>query len=207
MVREPWELSFLAEPREVAGLRRVVRLHLKMWGLSQQTEVAQLCVSELVTRVIRRAGAGTPASLSLSMNGISLRIEVRDPGECETPTRASSHEDDETMMGELLLDSYAERWGAREGPDFKATWCDIATDLTSPHSHGGGIRVTRAEAMISLYEAAVSSHGARTPRLTPATAARVVIKLIVDLLAWVEAHGYDADDVLDAAQTRFDLGL
>ncbi|WP_053645688.1 MULTISPECIES: hypothetical protein [unclassified Streptomyces] len=94
----------------------------------------------------------------------------------------------------------------REGPDFKATWCEIATDLTTPHGHGGGIRVTRAEAMISLYEAAASAHGARTTRLTPGTATRAVIELTVDLLAWADAHGYDADDILDAAQTRFDLG-
>ncbi|MET9539484.1 hypothetical protein ABZY16_18565 [Streptomyces sp. NPDC006553] len=109
-------------------------------------------------------------------------------------------------MAELLLGSYAERWGVREGPGFKAAWCEIATDLTTPHGHGGGVRVTRAEAMISLYEAAASAHGARTTRLTPVTATRVVIKLIVDLLAWVDAHGYNADDILDVAQTRFDLG-
>ncbi|MFI8399146.1 hypothetical protein ACIGG5_02725 [Streptomyces sp. NPDC085463] len=70
-------------------------------------------------------------------------------------------------MAEMLLGSYAERWGVRESPDFKAAWCEIATDLTTPHGHGGGIRVTRAEAMISLYEAAAAAHGARTTHLTP----------------------------------------
>ncbi|MFZ4298023.1 ATP-binding protein [Streptomyces cinereoruber] len=206
VAREPWKLSFLAEPREVAGLRRVVRLHLKMWGLSRQTETAQLCVTELVTRVIRRSGAGTPASMSLSMKGTSLRVEVRVPGEYEDPALASSRADDQEAMAEMLLGSYAERWGVREGPDFQTTWCEIATDLTTPHGHGGGIRVSRAEAMISLYEAAASAHGSRTARLTPVTATEVVIKLIVDLLAWADAHGYDADDILDAAQTRFELG-
>ncbi|MGV9689278.1 ATP-binding protein [Streptomyces sp. NPDC003444] len=206
VAREPWELSFLAEPREMAGLRRVVRLHLKMWGLSRQTETAQLCVTELVTQVIRRAGAGAPASLSLSMKGTSLRVEVSVPGEYEASAPASSRASDQETMAEMLLGSYAERWGVRESPDLKATWCEIATDLTTPHGHGGGIRVTRAEAMISLYEAAAAAHGARTTYLTPVTATRVVIKLIVDLLTWADAHGYDADDILDAAQTRFDLG-
>ncbi|MFE5832389.1 ATP-binding protein [Streptomyces sp. NPDC056488] len=206
VAREPWELSFLAEPREVAGLRRVVRLHLKMWGLSRQTETAQLCVTEMVTQVIQQAGVGTPVSLFLSMKGTFLRVEVRVLGEYEVPMPASSRAGDQEAMADMLLGSYAERWGVREGPGFKATWCEIATDLTTPHGHGGGIRVTRAEAMISLCEAAASVHGSRTTRLTPVTATRVVIELIVDLLAWVDAHGYDADDILDAAQTRFDLG-
>ncbi|MFD5105989.1 ATP-binding protein [Streptomyces cinereoruber] len=163
-------------------------------------------MTELVTRVIRQAGAGTPALLSLSMKGTSLRVEVRVPGEYEVPMPASSRAEDQEAMAEMLLGSYAERWGVREGPGFKATWCEIATDLTTPHGHGGGVRVTRAEAMISLYEAAASADGVRTTRLTPVTATSVVIELIVDLLAWADAHGYDADDILDAAQTRFDLG-
>ncbi|MEV7670637.1 ATP-binding protein [Streptomyces sp. NPDC088752] len=174
VAREPWELSFLAEPREVAGLRRVVRLHLKMWGLSRQTETAQLCVTEMVTQVIRRAGIGIPVSLSLPMKGTFLRVEVRVLGEYGAPMPASSRANDQEAVAELLLGSYAERWGTREGPGFKTTWCEIATGLTTPHGHGGGVRVTRAEAMISLYEAA-SAHGARMTRLTPVTATRVVI--------------------------------
>ncbi|WP_225802860.1 hypothetical protein [Streptomyces sp. NK15101] len=77
MAREPWELAFPAEPRNVADLR-AVRLHLKSWGLPRQIEAAQLCVSELVTHVIRHVGMGAPKSLRLSMNGTYAWIEVSD---------------------------------------------------------------------------------------------------------------------------------
>ncbi|MFD7946747.1 ATP-binding protein, partial [Streptomyces sp. NPDC059744] len=59
MTRKPWELPFLAEPEEVAGLRRVMRLHLGLWGLSDVSESAEICVTELVANAIRHVGEGT----------------------------------------------------------------------------------------------------------------------------------------------------
>jgi len=63
----PWELPFLAVPEEVAALRRLLRLHLALWGLQELTEAAQLCVSELVANVITHVGPGTPTTLAVSM--------------------------------------------------------------------------------------------------------------------------------------------
>ncbi|MFD3995914.1 ATP-binding protein [Streptomyces sp. NPDC058583] len=207
MVRKPWELSFPAEPREVAGLRRVVRLHLKFWGLPRQSEVAQLCVSELVTNVIRHVGLGTPTVLRLSMNGTYLRIEVSDP-ECNAlPTRATDGPDSVWGRGLMLVEGAADRWGVLLGTDHKVTWCEIATDLAAPNGHGGGMRVERAESMISLYGTVASPRAANASRLATAAGKEAVVDVIVDLLHWMEAHGYDADDVLDAAQMRFDARL
>jgi anti-sigma regulatory factor (Ser/Thr protein kinase) len=76
---KPWELPFLAEPREVAGLRRVMRLHLDLWDLNHLVDAAQVCVSELVANVIAHVGQEVPTVLSVSMRGTYLRIEVRDP--------------------------------------------------------------------------------------------------------------------------------
>ncbi|MFH9722350.1 ATP-binding protein [Streptomyces sp. NPDC017254] len=207
MVRKPWELQFLAEPGEIAGLRRVVRLHLKLWGLSRQSEAAQLCAGELASLVFRQGGAGTSSSLRLSMRGTFLRIEVRDSGVHTHPTLAVLTSDDEADMGLALVDGIADRWGVLVGPDHKGTWCEIATDLTSPHGHSGGARVTRAEAMISLYGAISSPRAVNATKVTAATAKDAVIEVVADLLRWVDAHGYDTDDVLDAAQARFDFGL
>src|SRR3954454_20709050 len=86
MSRKPWDLHFLAEPEEVAGLRRVLRVHLGLWGLDELIDAAQLCVSELVSNVIRHVGPGTPASLAVSMKGTRLRIEVYDPDIRALPT-------------------------------------------------------------------------------------------------------------------------
>ncbi|MFB7866758.1 ATP-binding protein [Streptomyces sp. NPDC056069] len=207
MQRKPWELPFLAEAREVAALRRIVRLHLKAWGLQRQTGAAQLCVSELVANVIRHVGPGTPTSLRLSMNGTHLRIEVSDPDCRALPTLLATSPDTEAGRGLVLVDAVADRWGVLLGSDRKVTWCEITTDLISPNGHGGGVRVTRAEAMISLYGAVASPRAVNASRLSAAVAKDAAIDVMVDLLHWMGAHGYDVDDVLDMAQTRFEAGL
>ncbi|MFJ6406531.1 ATP-binding protein [Streptomyces hydrogenans] len=207
MVREPWALAFLAEPRELAALRRVVRLHLKLWGLSRQREAVQLCVTELVTQVIRRAGTGTPTTLRLAMRGTCVRIEVISPATVrELSPRADAS--DEGMDRSLrVVAGTAKRHGFLGGANGETAWCEIATDLTTPHGHSGGSRVTRTETMISLCGALAFPDAVNASRLTAALAKDAVIELMVDLMRWVDVHGYDADDVLDAAEARFAAGL
>ena len=53
MPRKPWDIAFTAEPSEVATLRRITLLQLETWGLSHLADEAQLCVSELVSNVIK----------------------------------------------------------------------------------------------------------------------------------------------------------
>ncbi|MFI2366905.1 ATP-binding protein [Streptomyces sp. NPDC018833] len=207
MIRKPWELPFLAEPQEVAALRRIVRLHLKAWGLLRQTDVAQVCVSELIANVIRHVGAGTPTALRLSMSGTHLRVEVRDPDARALPTLVAVGPDSESGRGMALVDAMADRWGVLLGSDHKVTWCEIATDLPTPNGHAGGIRVTRAEAVISLYGAVATPRTANESPLSVAMAKDAAIDVIVDLLHWMVAHGFDADDVLDMAQARFESGV
>ncbi|MEU8521429.1 ATP-binding protein [Streptomyces sp. NPDC048577] len=207
MVRKPWGLHFLAEPGEVAALRRIVRLHLAAWGLSRQTELAQLCVSELVTNVIRHVGVGTPTTLGLSMSGTYLRIEVRDPDRRGLPAVTVANDDEESGRGMKLVSAVAARWGVLLGVDGKATWCEIATELSAPHGHVGGVRISRAEAMLSL--SATGGYVAsclQASRLHAAERKDAAIGAIVDLLHWMCAHGCDADDVLDNAQTRYETG-
>ena len=98
MARKPWELSFLAEAEEVARLRRVVRLHLRLWGLSDIADVAEVCVSELAANVIRHVGEGTPSVLVVEMNGTRLRIAMRDPDTRSLPTLVSAGAEDEAGM-------------------------------------------------------------------------------------------------------------
>ncbi|WP_406106411.1 ATP-binding protein [Streptomyces sp. NBC_01003] len=202
--RKSWELAFLAEPEEVAGIRNITRIHLEAWGLPDQIEAAQLCVSELTANVITHVGPGTPTTLAVSMNGTYLRIEVHDPDARALPTLLSSDADAESGRGMALVDAFADRWGVVPRADSKITWCELATDLSAPKGHAGGLRVTRAESLIALYgEAGVPREAPRT-RLGIALAEETVIDVITDLLHWLRAHGRDPDEVLDRAQGHFD---
>ncbi|NEC85746.1 ATP-binding protein [Streptomyces sp. SID12501] len=204
MSRKPWDLHFLAEPEEVAGLRRVLRVHLGLWGLDELIDAAQLCVSELVSNVITHVGPGTPTTLAVAMKGTHLRIEVYDPDTRALPTLLSEDVNSESGRGMGLITFAADRWGVQLFADRKVTWCELSTTLTSANGHSGRPHVARAEQMLGLYCGAKLPTAAGSSRLGATVAEEAVVGAIADLLHWLRAHGRDADDVLDRAQMHFE---
>ncbi|WP_432031945.1 ATP-binding protein [Streptomyces antibioticus] len=208
MTRKPWDLAFKADPAEVAGLRRVMRLHLGLWGLHDLTDDAELCVSELVSNVITHVGPGTPATLAVSMNGVRLRIEVHDPDPHALPTLLDAGGESEGGRGMALVDALAVRWGVLPDGDRKITWCELPTGLTSPNGHVGCPGVERAEALLEFHCA--GSVSVRPPgRNRPSSRRRCpaeesVITIITDFLLWLGAHGCDVDQALDRAQSDYE---
>ncbi|MFI5798852.1 ATP-binding protein [Streptomyces sp. NPDC051677] len=207
MTRKPWDLAFTAEPTEVAALRRIMRLHLCIWGLHELTDEAQLCVSELASNVITHVGPGTPATLAVSMNGVRLRIEVHDPDTRALPTLLDANVESEGGRGMALVDAVAARWGVQLRLDRKVTWCELVTGLTSPNGHVEGPGVRRAEALLELYSGVEPPLRPGPGRLGRAVAEDSVITVITDFLHWLRAHGCDVDEALDRAQTRYDADL
>lgn len=205
MPRKPWELAFLAEPEEVAHLRRILRAHLRTWGLTEVMDAAQLCVSELVTNVIKHVGAGTPTILALSMNGTLLRVEVQDPDTRALPVLVSAASDAGSGRGLALVDAVAERWGVGLVPDRKITWCELATGAMGSNGHSVDSHVARAARMLGCYADGWPLCSAGRSRSHASLTEGLVIDAISDLLHWMRVHGYDADDALDRAQTGFEL--
>ena len=202
--RKPWELPFLAEASEVAGLRRVMRLHLRLWGLPDLVEAAQLCVSELATNVITHIGPGTPATLGVSMSGTHLRLEMRDPDSGALPMLLDLGPDAERGRGVGLVDALTDRWGVIISDSGKTTWCELSTGLATANGHAGGARVSKAEALLALYGDGVASRRRDATPLSLTVAKEALVCLIGDLLHWVRAHGCDPDEVLDRAQMHFE---
>lgn len=206
--RTPWTLEFVAEPEELAALRRITGLHLRYWGLHHMIDAAQLCVTELVTNVIRHVGPGTPAELSMGMSGTSVRIEVQDPDLRVLPTLVHATEESETGRGMAIVDAVATRWGVLiQSPERKVTWCELATGLKRTGGHINDDRVSRVEALLGLYaqEAVPRVNGAgllcsgQHDDLASKTA---LVGLITDLLRWARAHGHDEDELLARAEAR-----
>ncbi|NJP50702.1 ATP-binding protein [Streptomyces sp. SBST2-5] len=206
MRQTSWDLAFTAEPKEVAGLRRVMRSHLALWELHEVIDQAQLCVSELVANVITHVGPGTPATLGVSMNGMRLRIEVRDPDTRALPTLLDANMESEGGRGMALIDALAERWGVELGPDRKVTWCELATGLTSPSTPvetSGGRRTEARGTYTDTTQHCLSGVG-RDGRVM---AEESVITVITDYLHWLRAHGCDVESALDRVQTRYEAEL
>lgn len=203
--RRPWELSFSAEPSEVAQLRRALRLHLVLWGLPEVVEAAQLCTTELLSNVINHVGIGTPATLAVSMSGAYVRIEMRDPDARALPTLLDAEGGVESGRGMALIDAFTgHRWGVVLHADSKVVWCELATDLVVPDLPTESPHVERAQRCISLYDSASSARLRGQGRLSVALAEEAAIDLIADLLHWLHVHGCNPDDALDRAQMHFE---
>ncbi|MFI6682617.1 ATP-binding protein [Streptomyces sp. NPDC050485] len=205
--RKAWDLPFLAEPEELAALRRIMRLHLTMWGLPHVIESAQLCVTELVTNVITHVGPQTPTTLAVSMNGPLLRVEVIDPDTRALPTLLAAMIDDESGRGMALVEAVADRWGVILRADAKVTWCELATGLRSADDHVNDPQVARAESLLGLYclNGGPESKAANAASLSSAEEA--TIEVIVDLLRWLRVHGRDSDAVMECVWGRFGATL
>jgi hypothetical protein len=178
-----------------------------VWGLHDVTDVAQLCVSELVSNIITHVGAGTPATLAVSMNGAHLRIEVHDPDTRALPTLLDANVDSESGRGMALVDAVAVRWGVHLCLNRKVTWCELTTGLASPNGHVVSPEVLRADALPDLYGAAKSPLWPRSGRLGRAMAEESVITAITDFLHWLRVRDCDVDEVLDRAQARYEAEL
>ncbi|WP_307030165.1 ATP-binding protein [Streptomyces canus] len=184
--REPWVHLFTAQPSELAELRRTLRIRLILWGLHAHVDVAQLCVSELVTNVIRHVGEGTPVTLRMALREPYLRLEVEDPDMRALPTLLAAGAGMESGRGVALVDILSDhRWGVFLQGDSKVVWCELATaDVPAACALPSGSSALRA---VAAEEAAIG--------------------VMVDLLHWLHACGYDPDDVLDRAQTHFEAAL
>ncbi|MEU2777042.1 ATP-binding protein [Streptomyces sp. NPDC007162] len=202
--REPWDLSFAAEPAEVAALRRLLRTHLGFWGLAELTESAQLCLSELVSNVITHVGPGTPTTLAVSVSDTHLRIEIHDPDTRALPRLVDSAGDAETGRGMALVAAMSERWGVQLLSDRKITWVELAAGPAEANCRDKDVRVSRATNCLHLYEVGRLTHLPGSSKLSTITAEEAAIEVIADLLHWLRVHGHDADEALDRAQMRFE---
>ncbi|MGV4986631.1 ATP-binding protein [Streptomyces sp. NRAIS4] len=202
--RKPWDLSFLAEPEEVAELRRLLRIHLGLWGLSELNEAAQLCVSELVSNVINHVGRGTPATLVVSASGTHLRIEVHDPDTGALPTLVETPDDAESGRGMMLVAAHCDRWGVQFLPGRKVAWVELATAPDATDVRSRSVHVSRAESVLRSYDMGPAAGPSGSSRLIATVAEAAAIEAIADLLHWLRAHGRDADEILDRAQMRFE---
>ena len=100
------------EPRRVGHVREWTRKALPGWGLTEQSDIIELIVSELVTNSIVH-GAG-PVEIGLSRAPGHLRVEVRDNGTGQ-PALCHPGADDLTGRGLALIDALTSSCGGSWG--------------------------------------------------------------------------------------------
>ncbi|MGI5404516.1 ATP-binding protein [Streptomyces sp. CA-135486] len=116
--RSQW---FDRHPASVAAARSFTRDTLVEQPL-EESETAELLVSELVTNAVRH-GAG-PILLSVTVRGTSLRCEVTDAHPA-VPRLEAAGADDESGRGLQLLHELSHRCGVRPARQGKTVWFEL----------------------------------------------------------------------------------
>ncbi|MFE9256396.1 ATP-binding protein [Streptomyces sp. NPDC006879] len=119
---KPLTLGLFAVPEAVPVLRRALREHA-----AGPCPDLQLCVSELLTNVIRHLGEGTPVTLGVARTADDrIRVEVTDPDGSGRPVVRRAGEGQESGRGLALLAAVAMRWGVTPVPGGgKTVWCEL----------------------------------------------------------------------------------
>jgi hypothetical protein len=119
----------------VPKLRRIGRARLRLWGVEELVDPAEMLISELVTNAVAH-GRGSSVCLSLSFipgqTASVVRIEVND-GSRTKPSPKSVGPYDESGRGlwivEMITAEYGGGWGTS---DEGRTWCTLKVPEPSP---------------------------------------------------------------------------
>ncbi|MFD0267341.1 ATP-binding protein [Streptomyces sp. NPDC127106] len=103
--------------------RRLVTGRLRVWGLDDLADTAELLVSELVTNALRHARG--PVRLNLRATDDRLLCEVEDACDAD-PVRRTAPLGAEGGRGIELLDLLGEAWGSYRTATGKTTWFELS---------------------------------------------------------------------------------
>ncbi|MGP3983094.1 ATP-binding protein [Streptomyces sp. KR80] len=121
--RASWALPPRAS--SVPAGRHLVIAQLADWGLDEQSDVAQLLVSELLANALRH-GWGEPI-LTLSSHGNTLRCEIKDdnPTPPPAPQICDADHTAEAGRGLQLVQLLSRSWGCNGCSAGKIVWFEL----------------------------------------------------------------------------------
>lgn len=115
-----------ADLRAVPESRRAVRELLTHWGTPEQSAVAELLTSELVTNALVHTDDGAVLTATVGPRG--LRVEVRDFVSREPRPRRPCTDDGTHGRGLVLVEALADEWGVSTHGTGKSVWFELGAD-------------------------------------------------------------------------------
>jgi anti-sigma regulatory factor (Ser/Thr protein kinase) len=125
------------DPRAAGIARRSLRGRLLEWDVPEQAaEVAELCLSELVTNAV--VHAQTSSVLTVALEEGALTVSVRDRGGAAESPVLVDDEDPLKVFGRglQLVDALADRWGSERDVHGTTSW--FALDVSADRSQETG---------------------------------------------------------------------
>ncbi|MFD6174642.1 ATP-binding protein [Streptomyces coeruleorubidus] len=114
-------------------LRRILRVYLTAWEMTELCDPACLALTELVANVVRHTPDRRAAVLMTRRpDGRGVRVEVTDT--CPRPPLSTAVDElAEDGRGVLIVDTVTDRWGWHPLPDRpgKTVWfeCDVSKEF------------------------------------------------------------------------------
>ncbi|WP_349017180.1 ATP-binding protein [Streptomyces luteolus] len=124
-----YRLSMTLGEHSVGHFRRILRMLLTSWDMTDVRDAAELALTELVTNVLRHVPQDPHCTVQILRYARVLRVEVTDrspsPLHARTPEGLS-----EGGRGLLLVEAVTDRWGAAPAPGGKTVWfeCEAKGD-------------------------------------------------------------------------------
>ncbi|MDT3395128.1 ATP-binding protein [Streptomyces sp. B1866] len=116
-------------PEAIPTVRGIVRAHLGLWDLSALSHDVALCLSELLSNVVKHTDSPY-CVIVIQYFADSLRVAVSDTD----PTPPVVLRPDflaESGRGMALIDRTADTWGVDRTPDGKRVWFELRTAATA----------------------------------------------------------------------------
>jgi len=104
--------------------RRFLTARLALWQAEQDlVEIAEVCLSELVTNAIIHSR--TAPRVALHLDEHRLLVLVTDQGRHGVARRTEADVEDDSGRGLALVDALATAWDAERGPDGTTVWFEL----------------------------------------------------------------------------------
>ncbi|WP_236061209.1 ATP-binding protein [Actinacidiphila acididurans] len=114
----------------VAETRRLLRDHLRLWGVPAMVDTAELLTSELVTNALQHTTGGAVLVATLSPGpGPRLRVEVQDSVARRPRARVVALPEDHqgtSGRGLFLVETLADAWGVTAWDSGKVVWFELS---------------------------------------------------------------------------------
>ncbi|WEH33631.1 ATP-binding protein [Streptomyces sp. AM 4-1-1] len=160
-------IQLVALPTAVGLSRAFIRQTLKNWQLTDQTESAELVVSELVTNAVKETGLAGVAhgwedirahhviGVQLRLAGTRLYVEVWD-GSDGVPEKQDASENAEGGRGLLLVEMSSRRWGTYRSPaGGKIVWAELGLSTSACPASSSPLLPTRVPGTFPLLDDAL----------------------------------------------------
>ena len=109
-------------PESVGQARRILRVTLAAWSLTDHEDTGTLLLSELATNSVVHAESAFEVRIRRISGGV--RVEVRD-GDLNLPTPLLVKDGRSSGRGMKLVSELSSAWGTELEPDGKCVWFEL----------------------------------------------------------------------------------